>query len=163
MSKIQFIFCKLSFPSFFFLLFWWGFYLVYNFAQWNATLAWTRNWWAFCWLGEKGEKKTLTQVFLLSSHMHTGECALRCPAVKSREIKTWVWVMSASMAGSSCVMFLFGTQGHLAFWKWDGHWRDEGREAAEAAHRQAEKKRGKSVCFRNGGRIVEQQQQNPAV
>lgn len=71
---------------------------VFNFAQWNAALACARNWWAvgrrFAGLEKEEKKLTVFCFFLLSSHMHTGECALRCPAVKSREIKTWVWVMS---------------------------------------------------------------------
>lgn len=52
------------------------------------------GWQTFCWLGERRKKTHSVFFFLLSSHMHTGECALRCLAVKSREIKTWVWVMS---------------------------------------------------------------------
>jgi len=44
------------------------------------------------------------------SHAQKNKWALLMPAVSSREIKTWVRGMAASMAGSSCGMFLFGTQ-----------------------------------------------------
>lgn len=78
-----------------------------------------RTWWVaggiFRW-----HKKTDRMLFLLPlrlsrAHAHKQMCTPMAPAVASREIKTWVWVMSASVAGSSCVMFLFGTQGRLAF------------------------------------------------
>lgn len=52
--------------------------------------------------------------------------------------------MSASMAGSSCVMFLFGTQGQSAFEKWAGHCREDG----SATHQQAVKQTGKCMLTR---------------
>lgn len=57
--------------------------------------------------------KNYHMVSLRHSYANKQICTLM-PTVASREIKTWAWVMSASMAGSSCVMFLFGTKGQLA-------------------------------------------------
>lgn len=93
LSKIQFI-CMWSFQVVVYLI------LLEFFTLHNEMLLWhvqeTGGRLADVLLAWRKRKKNSQcfVFFLLSSHMHTGECALRCPAVRSREIKTWVWVMS---------------------------------------------------------------------
>lgn len=96
LSKIQFI-CMWSFKVVVYSIFFFFFFefltlhnemLLWHVQETGGRLADVLLAW------RKKKKNSQCFFFLLSSHMHTGECALRCPAVKSREIKTWVWVMS---------------------------------------------------------------------